>query len=63
MFLKFDLVLRSMCLQMKNDRFDPDGGSENLNKLPAEMREPLIKAVNKCRKADEGTVLLNNFRN
>jgi hypothetical protein len=52
-----------MCLQIKNGKFDPDGGLENLQKLPAEMREPLKKAVNMCRKADEGTVLLNNFRN
>jgi hypothetical protein len=40
---------------MKNDRFDPDAGLENLDKLPEDLREPLKEGVSKCRKADEGT--------
>jgi hypothetical protein len=52
-----------MCLQMKNDRFDPDAGLENLQKLPDFLREPLKKGVTNCRNVDEGTVLHHNFRN
>ncbi|GFG40300.1 hypothetical protein Cfor_12032, partial [Coptotermes formosanus] len=40
---------------MKNDRFDPDAGLENLQKLPEDLREPLKEGVSKCRKADEGS--------
>jgi hypothetical protein len=42
---------------MKNDKFDPDTGLANMDKLPASLREPLTEAVTKCRNADEGTVL------
>jgi hypothetical protein len=51
-----------MWLQIKNDRFDPDAGLENLKKLPENMRQPMIESINKCRKADEGTVLNHKFQ-
>jgi hypothetical protein len=51
-----------MWLQIKNGRFEPDAGLENLQKLPENLREPLKEGVNKCRKADEGTVLYHKFR-
>jgi hypothetical protein len=51
-----------MCLQMKNGRFDPDAGLENLDKLPEVLRGPMKKGVTSCRTADEGTVLHHHFR-
>ena len=48
---------------MRDGRFDPDTGLENLKRMPEELQGPLKKGVMKCRKADEGTVLHQNFRN
>lgn len=41
---------------MENDKFNPDGGMDNLDKLPEDLRRPLKEGISKCRKADEGTV-------
>ena len=51
-----------MWLQIKNGKFEPDAGLENIEKLPEDLREPLKEAINKCRKADEGKVLHHKFR-
>jgi hypothetical protein len=40
---------------MKNDKFDPDNGLANLDKLPESLRGPLKEGVTKCRTADAGT--------
>jgi hypothetical protein len=45
-----------MCFfQMKNDKFDPDSGLANIDKLPENLRDPMTEAVGKCRTADQGT--------
>jgi len=51
-----------MWLQIRNGRFDPDAGLENLQKLPENLRGPLTEGVIKCRKAGEGKVLHRKLR-
>jgi hypothetical protein len=41
---------------MKNNKFDPDVGLANIEKLPESLRGPLKEGVSKCRTADAGNV-------
>jgi hypothetical protein len=46
---------------MKNDKFDPENGLANLEKLPESLRGPLKEGVSQCRTADAGTLWNSNF--
>ncbi|KDR11352.1 hypothetical protein L798_14855 [Zootermopsis nevadensis] len=48
------LCILGLMKLMKDNKFDPDTGLANLDKLPDNMREPLREAVTKCRNADQG---------